>query len=105
MALRFEDPPARRNVADPFTADLVELKEHPNRWAILATYPVHPLGQNAEGKATAVAQAIRQGKTAVCQPAGSFEVRQRRVDDEHRVYVRYVGAQDDCPGTRKEAQL
>jgi hypothetical protein len=90
MALRFEDPPpARRNVVDPFAADLEELKQHPNRWAVIATHP-----RSEESKASAVAQAIRLGKTPACQPKGSFEAKQRRVDEEHRVYVRYVGEQE-----------
>lgn len=91
MALRFEDPPEHRNAAARFEADLTELKQHPNRWAILATYPATPAPSDGETKATAVAQAIRQGKTPACAPKGSFEVKQRRVDDEHRVYVRYIG--------------
>lgn len=91
MPLRFEDPPpARRNVADPFAEDLEELKQHPNRWAVIATHP-----HNEESKASAVAQAIRLGKTPACQPKGSFEARQRRVGDEYRVYVRYVGKQEN----------
>ena len=99
MALRFEDPPMHRSaVLYPYEADLAELKQHPNRWAIIAAFPCHPLGNGAESKATTVAQAIRQGKAPVCQPKGCFEAKQRRIDDEHRVYVRYVGeleARDD----------
>jgi hypothetical protein len=92
MALRFEDPPTHRSTAlAPYEADLAELKEHPNRWAVLAAFPI---GDNAEGKASAVAQAIRLGK-AVCAPKGSFEVTQRKVDDEQRVYVRYIGEQEE----------
>lgn len=94
MALRFEDPPADRSSAlSPFVADLVELKQHPNRWAIIAAFPVNPVNENGDAKAATVAQAIRQGKTAVCQPKGCFEVKQRRIDDEYRVYVRYLGEQ------------
>lgn len=92
MALRFEDPPrGRSNRIDPLAADLEELKQHPNRWAIIATFPAYPNGGGGESKASAVAQGIRQGKSAACYPAGSFEAKQRRVDDEHRVYVRYIG--------------
>jgi hypothetical protein len=94
MALRFEDPPASRSVASAYTADLEELKQHPNRWAIIAAFPANPVHGDGDTKAANLAQAIRQGKTPVCQPARSFEVKQRRVDDEHRVYVRYVGEQE-----------
>jgi hypothetical protein len=91
MALRFEDPPTHRSTAlGPHEADLAELKQHPNRWAVIATFPL----VGGEAKASAVAQAIRLGKAPVCQPKGSFEVKQRRIDDEHRVYVRYVGEQE-----------
>jgi hypothetical protein len=95
MPLRFEDPPTHRSTAlSPYEADLVELKQHPNRWAIIATFPTYPVGNGAEGKASAVVQAIRLGKAAACQPKGSFEAKQRRVDDEHRVYVRYIAEQE-----------
>ena len=104
MALRFEDPPEHRNAAAAFTADLEELKEHPNRWAILAAFPASPVTEDGDSKAAGLAQAVRLGKTPACAPRGSFEVKQRRVDDEHRVYVRYVGEQVDCPGTREAAR-
>lgn len=91
MALRFEDPPEHRNAASRFAADLKELKQHPNRWAILAAFPATPATSDGESKAANLAGAIRQGKTPASHPKGSFEVKQRRVDDEHRVYVRYVG--------------
>lgn len=98
MALRFEDPPASRSVASAYAADLAELKQHPNRWAIIAAFPAHPVQSDGDTKAANLAQAIRQGKTPACAPKGSFEVKQRRVDDEHRVYVRYIGEQETRDG-------
>lgn len=89
MALRFEDPPAaRRNRVDPLAADLTELKQHRNRWAVIATYPKHD-----NGAASGMAQAIRQGKTEACAPRGSFEAVTRTVGEELRVYVRYIGGE------------
>lgn len=83
MEIVWEDPPASnkgggvRRLLFEFAA---ELRKNPGRWA---RYP------NGTGKS--IATRIRQGKSSVFAPAGSFEAVTRDVDGKRVIYVRYVG--------------
>lgn len=84
MEIVWEDPPESnkgggvRRVLSEF-AD--ELRKNPNRWA---RYPT-------DGRGKSIATRIRQGRSSVFTPKGSFEAVTREVDGKLVIFVRYVG--------------
>lgn len=60
-----------------------ELRAKPNEWAMIGTYGSRP-------SAAAMAYLIRSGGS-VAYPFGDFEAVSRTVNNEYRLYVRYVG--------------
>jgi hypothetical protein len=79
MARRLKRPAADHQAS----AD--EMRDHPNQWQHVHTYP-------ARYAAVSVAGGIRRGGLGQAyQPAGAFEARTEMVDDGTAVYARYVG--------------
>jgi hypothetical protein len=80
MALHFENPPpvkdgrGRKPIYLPL---LAELREHPNRWAVLRVL-------SSEAVAISAASRLRRGKAPV--PRGSFEYAVRG----RKLYARYL---------------
>lgn len=58
------------------------LRDKPGEWARVTTAP-------SKTSASSIAGYINQGRNAVLR--AGFEATSRTVDDEYRVYVRYVG--------------
>lgn len=88
MILRFEEPPpsnGKGRIAWPPVAD--ELRANPEDWAVVA---ICTRRAAASGKA----QMIKSGAVPAFRPKGSFEATYRSVEDEFRVYARYVGNRD-----------
>lgn len=88
------DPPAvtrggRGNGGYPrggrsYVEEVRALRDRPKEWAILKRC-------DSAASAAALAGFIRIGQLAAFRPGGAFEAASRIVDDEARVYVRYVG--------------
>lgn len=60
------------------------MRSRPGEWAALRTAPSLTAARQA-------AYAISRGDLTAYRPAGHFEAVARTVDDEHRVYVRFIG--------------
>lgn len=82
--IRWEAPPAERvrprRIAE-WDAVADDLRARPSEWALIATGAQH----------TGTAGQINAGRIVCFAPAGSFEAQRQLVDDEIRVYARYVG--------------
>ncbi|MFK0069731.1 hypothetical protein [Streptomyces sp. NPDC091046] len=86
MPLTFEPLPARGRRASKHARAAAELRARPGEWAHVTT------AGSAESAAS-LATAIRSARLTAYAPAGSFEAHARTVDDQPRVYVRFVGPQ------------
>jgi len=86
--IRFEEPaPRAPRGAKSRQVFADALRARPGEWALLGQY-------SNPGTARTTAYDIRQTKNAQDQPfapSGAFEVEQRTIVGEHRLYVRYVG--------------
>lgn len=76
------------------------LRANPGQWALVK------VGSTAQAARNAAHQ-IRHGRIVAYQPAGQFDATSRTVSGEHRVYVRYVGAQggDEQPTEEYPGEL
>jgi putative sterol carrier protein len=81
MSVEWEEPPPPPTKQPDFVA---ELKANPDRWAVIAICKVR-------STAAAYVHRIRTGGFVWSRPAASFEAVYRKVEDEFRVYARYVG--------------
>lgn len=99
--IRFQDPPQasrRRGRTNhrPSASDLeivAELRAKPGRWAIIAT-------RGTSGSAAMYAYAINNGLRRAFRPAALFEAVERKVNDEFRVYARFIGGPEPESGPR-----
>ncbi|WP_109507309.1 hypothetical protein [Nocardioides speluncae] len=82
--LVWEDPPAKDSKPGRYAAIAAALRERPNSWAVIRTYPADQ-GKKGWG----FASSIRNGKYLDFRHG--FEASARTVDGQVRVYVRYVG--------------
>ncbi|MFG3509681.1 hypothetical protein ACGF5F_29735 [Streptomyces sp. NPDC047821] len=86
---RWEDPPpSSQRVYRKHDAIARQLRANPARWAMVALC-------RSSGNARSMASNIRVGKTLAYTPAGDFDAVVREVDDEVRVYARYLGEGKD----------
>lgn len=85
-ALTWEEPaPDEKRQKFSATSSLVaEMKANPGRWARLGEY-------ERDNSAQYFAKRVNAGGSLWCQPAGSFEATDRRVNGTAVVYARYVG--------------
>ena len=82
--LRWEDPPlSRRGLNAWWQEAAAKLRAKPGTWAILCVVATLRRAQH-------LAWRIRDGRL-VNFGKGKFEAVARTVDDEHRVYARYMG--------------
>ena len=90
--IRFEEPPPpahpryaprSRDVAPNVAA---ELKGAKGDWALVKEF-----SEQRAGTARSAARVINQGTIPAYRPAGAFEAVTRTVDNQVRLYARYVG--------------
>jgi hypothetical protein len=100
--VRFEPLPERvqvkpRDVRLSYWTPIVnKLISRPYQWAVIATASDHT-------NAYATAYNIKHGKLKRFAESGAFEAEYRKVNGEHRVYARYIGASEDA--TALDAEL
>lgn len=85
--IRWEDPPPSRGgkLAATVHIDVAEkLRKRPGQWGVIAVYSTNRAASSA-------AQMIRSGRWAAYSPAGTYEAVARVVEQESRVYARYIG--------------
>lgn len=63
------------------------LRERPGEYAMVSAY-------DSRSTAASTAYMVRQGTLNAYAPRGAFHAVSRTVDGEHRLYVKYVGEQE-----------
>lgn len=100
IALRFEDPPRRRNTAPAPAPALpsrrgkglrhhliaAALRARPGEWAFVGTY-------TKRNAASTIATRVVRGQLAAYLPPYAYDAVSRTVDGEYRLYVRYRAAE------------
>jgi hypothetical protein len=90
--LKFESPPEKvRKSWGRHYLIAHRLKAKPQEWAVVGVYG----GAESAGS---TARQIRRARLGAYQPAGSFEAEARVVDNEARVYARFVGEKEKSDG-------
>lgn len=94
--LHFEEPPeaphplVRTGQGKHWDA-AKQLRERPGEYAMVAAY-------NSRSAAASTAYMVRQGLFNAYAPRGAFHAVSRTVEGEFRVYVKYVGEQEQEVG-------
>lgn len=79
--MKWQDPPGDRRRSTNYTDIAKNLKEHPNRWALII-----------EGTNASVTTHINKGRYKDFTPAGAYEATSRRDDNgDVKIWARYVG--------------
>lgn len=88
MQVNFCDPPRARSERTINHRELIQhLKERPGQWALV------PRTYANSNSARSMAQYIKSGKSAYA-PAGAFEAVTRAEEGVTRVWVRYIGDEE-----------
>lgn len=86
--IRFDGPPPApktgTSTATRHAKAADTLRDRVGEWAVIDVSDRAPIAHS-------MASAIRTARLRPYAPAGSFEAVSRKVDDEFRVYARYVG--------------
>lgn len=94
MTVRYLGPPPdnsnvpKKNRRTKHAVMAEDLKAHPGQWGVVSVH-------NTSSSALVAASQMRTGKKGSYQPREEWEVKYAFVDDEHRVYVRYIGKPED----------
>jgi hypothetical protein len=89
--LRWEEPPPakrgrRGGGIAAYQVEADAMRAAPGRWAVLRSVP------RANSKVVMnLSHSVRTGAATVFRPIGAWEATVRTVDDEVRLYVRYIG--------------
>jgi hypothetical protein len=85
--IRWEDPPTTQaGRPGRWVELLIPLMDHPKRWAIVEMC-------SSSEKARRNVKSLKTGKLK--SPSGRWEFTSSTVDDEHRIYARYLGPDED----------